>query len=132
MHRTQFGARLGVSGTRSVIGSKTRSLCGGALRDLRDHGVAAHKQFDWRGGHRDGSAGEYRLMAEGDEIAAGREAWRRPCSRERKDFDDWLVVGRALLVGRAQALRIAGTSRPFGKRYARAMRQWLDETALEG
>jgi hypothetical protein len=71
-------------------------------------------------------------VAEGDEIAAGREAWRRPCSRERKDFDDWLVFGRARLVGRAQALRIAGTSRPFGKRYTRAMRQWLDENGVGG
>lgn len=66
-----------------------------------------------------------------DQIAAGRDAWQRICQRTVSTFDDWVEVGRALVIGRAQCFKLAGTNRPFGKQYTAAMAIWLRDTGLE-
>jgi hypothetical protein len=45
-------------------------------------------------------------------------------------FDDWIAVGRALLIGRTEAMRTANTNRPEGKAYAAAFGRWLTTTKL--
>jgi hypothetical protein len=63
-------------------------------------------------------------------ITEGREAWQRLKSRERKDWQDWLAVGRAIEIGKATALKAAATNRPVGSKYNRAMGQWLRDNGL--
>ena len=66
-------------------------------------------------------------------IAAGRDAWQRLRERERATWSDWLIVGRALIIGRTEALiigrtealKIAKTNCPVGSRYNSAMGRWL-------
>jgi hypothetical protein len=55
-------------------------------------------------------------------VRAGREALQR--LRASKDYDDWIVVGKALAVGREHAKRAAGVTRPFGKPYVMAFSTW--------
>ena len=65
-----------------------------------------------------------------DMISSGREAWSRLRARGEKSFDDWVAVGKALALGRAQCLKLAETSKPFGKRYTAATAQWLATNGL--
>ena len=69
-------------------------------------------------------------MTDVDQIAEGREAWARIRGHERKDWLDWLAVGRALVIGRTEALKIAQTNRPVGSRYNRTIACWLHENGL--
>jgi hypothetical protein len=48
------------------------------------------------------------------------------------NFDDWLDIGAAVEAGRTEAMRAAGTNKPRGKRFAKAMAAWLREHALTG
>ncbi|MDN5003900.1 hypothetical protein ACFQZO_23980 [Bradyrhizobium sp. GCM10027634] len=66
-----------------------------------------------------------------DQIAAAREAWGRICRRGSTQFNDWVLVGHALVQGRAQALKLAGTNRPFGRKYTAAMGLWLSQSGLD-
>jgi hypothetical protein len=66
-----------------------------------------------------------------DVIGEAREAWSRIKGSARKNWDDWLAVGRALVVGRTEALKSAGTNRPVGTRYNRAMSEWLILNGLD-
>jgi len=43
----------------------------------------------------------------------GTQAWQR--LKKDKNWNDWLKVGEALIVGREWAQRIANTNRPQGK-----------------
>ena len=45
----------------------------------------------------------------------GSEAWKR--LKKCKDYNDWLKVGEALLVGREWAMDQAQTNKPEGKGY---------------
>jgi hypothetical protein len=45
-------------------------------------------------------------------------------------WDDWLAVGRAIAIGRTEALRIAKTNKPLGSVYNKAMRAWLHDNGL--
>jgi hypothetical protein len=45
--------------------------------------------------------------------------------RKRRDFDDWLLIAEALEVGRADTMRAVHTNQPTGKRYEKAMAEWL-------
>jgi hypothetical protein len=67
-----------------------------------------------------------------DAVVAGQQAWKRICDNGRRSFDDWLLVARALAVGRAIALAEAGCTRPFGSHYTRAMARWLRQNGLAG
>jgi hypothetical protein len=63
-------------------------------------------------------------------IEAGREAWQRLREAPRATWTDWLMVARALIIGRTEALELANTNRPVGTRYNAAMGRWLRETGL--
>jgi hypothetical protein len=65
-----------------------------------------------------------------DHVAAGRAAWAR-LRNDRATFDDWLCVGRALIVGRTVALKEAGTNAPVGGKYNLAMGRWLVDHQLD-
>jgi hypothetical protein len=67
-----------------------------------------------------------------DQIAAARDAWVRICRRGQTTFDDWVLIGRAVAIGRAECLKIAGSNRPFGKKYTAAMGLWLANAGLDG
>ena len=40
---------------------------------------------------------------------------------------DWMFIADGMAVGQAKAMRAAGTNRPYGKAFTRAMREWLNE-----
>jgi hypothetical protein len=67
-----------------------------------------------------------------DPVETGREAWARIQGRERKAWDDWLCVARALQIGRSVCMQAAGTNRAVGTRYNRAMVAWLRGHGLDG
>ena len=59
------------------------------------------------------------------DIAEGRAAWERLRNRARTSWDDWSMVGRALVAGRTETLKKAKTNRPVGSTYNRMMSEWL-------
>lgn len=65
------------------------------------------------------------------DIAAAKEAWQR-LRNSRASFDDWLAVGRALVIGRAECMKLAQANRPLGAKYNRAMGLWLAGNGLDG
>ena len=66
-----------------------------------------------------------------DDVAAGRAAWAR-LRGDRKSWTDWLFVGRALQIGKGEAMKAAKTNRAVGTTYNRLMAQWLRENGLDG
>jgi hypothetical protein len=70
-------------------------------------------------------------MSDRDQIEAGQQAWLRIKSHSQKCFEDWLVLSKALEIGRNACLKAAGANRPFGSRYTKAMGAWLRETGLD-
>jgi hypothetical protein len=57
-----------------------------------------------------------------DEIVRrGQEAMERL----RRSYDDWMDIAEALAVGRAEVMAAVHTNQPTGKRYAKAMGEWL-------
>ena len=46
-------------------------------------------------------------------------------------YQDWITVGRALLIGRAHSMYEAGTNKPQGSRYAACFSRWLADTKLD-
>jgi hypothetical protein len=64
-------------------------------------------------------------------VVAGRKAWERLKKGSRTTFADWLTVGTALLAGRAEAMRVAETNRPFGSRYGKAFGKWLRQHGFD-
>jgi len=65
-----------------------------------------------------------------DHVAAGRAAWARIRDHGRKNFDDWIAVGRALVIGRTEAMQKAQANRPIGTTYNRLMGEWLKQHDL--
>jgi hypothetical protein len=57
-------------------------------------------------------------------IVAGQQAWLR-VKQARPQFDDWVAIGKCLAVGKACALKEAGTNRPYGPVYMKSMASWL-------
>jgi hypothetical protein len=64
-------------------------------------------------------------------VSAGREAWARLRERERKSWSDWLLVGHALIAGRAQAMQMAGANRPLGWKYNSVFGEWLRSNGFD-
>lgn len=64
-------------------------------------------------------------------IEAAAAAWQRLKRSERSTFDDWLIIGRALVIGRAETIKAAKTNRPIGTTYNRLMGQWLRNSGLD-
>jgi hypothetical protein len=61
-------------------------------------------------------------------IQSAREAWSR--IRSGSTFNDWILIGRALLVGRCLCMHQVGASKPRGMKYVRAMGQWLTDNGF--
>jgi hypothetical protein len=62
-----------------------------------------------------------------DVVNAGVEAWRRRKADVRACWDDHVLIGKALLVGRAEAMALAGKNTPAGKAYNNHFSHWLRE-----
>jgi hypothetical protein len=59
----------------------------------------------------------------------GSEAWKR--LKKCKDYNDWVKVGEAILVGREWAMNQAQTNKPEGKAYNMAFGEWLQRYKLD-
>jgi hypothetical protein len=59
----------------------------------------------------------------------GSEAWKR--LKKCKDYNDWLKVGEALLVGREWAMDQAQTNKPEGKGYNLCFSEYLQRYRLD-
>src|SRR5262249_4575059 len=46
-------------------------------------------------------------------------------ARKRRAWDDWMLIAEALAAGRAEVMRDVHTNQPTGRRYERAMSEWL-------
>jgi hypothetical protein len=66
-------------------------------------------------------------MSDDATIESGRAAWGRIKERHRVTWDDWLCVGRALVIGRIECMKAAGTNIPKGGKYNYVANQWLAE-----
>ena len=54
-------------------------------------------------------------------IRLGQEAM----ARQRRRWEDWIIIAEALDVGRAEVMRDLHTNQPTGRRYEKAMGEWL-------
>jgi hypothetical protein len=62
-------------------------------------------------------------------IREGREAWERIQNKQR--WEDWLAVGKANVVGRAEAMQEARVNKPKGRRYNSAFTPWQYKHGFE-
>jgi hypothetical protein len=60
-----------------------------------------------------------------DVVTEGRNAWERIRQSERLSWDDWIKVGRALLIGRSECMKLAGVNKPKGGKYNYVANQWI-------
>jgi hypothetical protein len=58
---------------------------------------------------------------EGEIVRLGQEA----IARKRRAWEDWLAIAEALQVGRTDVMRTLHTNDPHGRRYEKAMSDWL-------
>ena len=65
---------------------------------------------------------------DGITIAAGRAAWAR--LKKSRTLEDYLAVGRALLVGRRLAMDKVRATEPKGGKYAKVFARWLRENGF--
>jgi hypothetical protein len=72
-----------------------------------------------------GGAAPLIINATDDSVALGRAAWQRRKADGRQCWEDWKLIGEALLVGRQQAMALASAKKPTGKSYNRHFGQWL-------
>jgi hypothetical protein len=56
-----------------------------------------------------------------EKVRVGQEAM----ARKRRGWADWIAIGEALQVGRAEVMRDVHTNQPGGRRYEKAMAEWL-------
>jgi hypothetical protein len=74
-----------------------------------------------------------RLDSPGDStdqiIRLGQEAWARV--RSDLNWQDWLAIGRAHVIGRARAEREAHVNEPKGQRYKEAFSEWMERFGFE-
>jgi hypothetical protein len=54
-------------------------------------------------------------------VRLGQEAM----TRKRRGWDDWLLIAEALQAGRTEVMRALHTNEPSGRRYEKAMGDWL-------
>jgi hypothetical protein len=54
-------------------------------------------------------------------VRIGQEAM----ARKRRGWADWIAIGEALQAGRAEVMRDTHTNQPAGRRYEKAMAEWL-------
>jgi hypothetical protein len=71
------------------------------------------------------------MTDDSDTIAAARDAWARIERSSATTFDDWIAVAKALAVGRAHAMAMAKTNKPYGRRFVGVISGWLREHGLD-
>jgi hypothetical protein len=59
-------------------------------------------------------------------VALGQAAWARRKADVRASWEDWKLIGEALLVGRQCAMDQAHTSKPAGKKYSVHFHHWIE------
>jgi hypothetical protein len=64
-------------------------------------------------------------IAKAGVVEAGREAWQRRKDDAHVCWEDWVLIGKALLAGRAHAMTRAGKKQPRGKAYTLYFSNWL-------
>ncbi|WP_134678378.1 hypothetical protein [Paracoccus ravus] len=64
-------------------------------------------------------------------VAAGRAAWQAFKASRALGLDQLMDMGRALLVGRRQALAVTGAERPTGRPYIAAFRAWCEAEGFD-
>jgi hypothetical protein len=69
-------------------------------------------------------------MGDADTIQAGKAAWLRVKSQGKVLFEDWLAIGRALIIGRRECMARAKCNSPYGPAYQKHMRAWLESNGL--
>jgi hypothetical protein len=69
-------------------------------------------------------------VAERRVIRAGLDAWR--AIGKAGSFEQFKIIGTALLIGRDHALRATGLNAPHGRRYSLAFREWLTAHGFGG
>jgi hypothetical protein len=63
-------------------------------------------------------------------MIAGRQAWQTIKVGRRKLWEDWLVIGSAFQVARTEAMSVAGSNQPGGRRYNTEMGRLLEKYEL--
>jgi hypothetical protein len=71
------------------------------------------------------------LPTESDLYACARESWLRLKSNAHQTWDDYLVIGQALVAARTEKMRDLGINRPHGPRFRKAISAWLREHHLD-
>jgi hypothetical protein len=71
------------------------------------------------------------MIGGANQIEAGREAWVRIRDRDKKTWEDWIAVSRAISIGRTAALKAAKTNQPVGTKYNREMGKWLVASTIK-
>jgi hypothetical protein len=69
----------------------------------------------------DDGLGQPNPLTTDEVVRRGQEAMER----KRRSFEDWMLIGDALQVGRTEVMRAIHTNKPTGGRYEKAMGQWL-------
>ena len=62
-------------------------------------------------------------------VSLARAAWQR-LKKDRGSWSDWIIVGGALLEGRAAAMRNARAVQPLGTGYGQALGTWMLDNRL--
>jgi hypothetical protein len=67
-------------------------------------------------------------LAERKVVRLGRDAFEN--INRANTFENWLCVGRALLVGKGIALRATGANRAWGRNYSRVFGEWMERNGF--
>lgn len=68
-------------------------------------------------------------IAERRVIRAGLDAWA--AINKAESFEGWKAIGAALAIGKAQALRVTGANRAWGRNYSREFGAWMKAHGLD-
>jgi hypothetical protein len=60
-----------------------------------------------------------------DPLELGSKAWKRLKDNARDSFEDWVLTGKAVFVGKQHALTKSNKARPGGQRYNKEFSAWL-------
>lgn len=64
-------------------------------------------------------------------LSAAQQAWERIRTRTHQLWDDWVLIGDALEIGRTEAIYTSQAKGPSGQRYSRAFSAWLKSNGFE-
>jgi hypothetical protein len=62
-------------------------------------------------------------------IRAGRDAWEE--INRAESFESWKLIGAALAVGKAHALKITGANAAWGQHYSREFGKWIKQHGFD-